>query len=376
MYKSNSKEKHIKKPNAALKNNKFKISLALLIIIALAFSVFTVNSSANERASDIFHRVNPERRMLYPGGMPFGVRFNTKGLIIVGISEVPTEIGSVSPARTSGLRVGDIITFAGDDSVNTPEELTKSINRSSGRELSLKILRSGKERIVNVTPVKSSDDGNYRLGLFVRCECAGIGTVSYIIPESLDFAGLGHGVCDRDSGALIPFLSGNVTNVIISEVIKGKCGIPGELHGHLGKMPTGTLSGNLKTGIYGKFEKLPEELFYSSPIPAAFEDEVKEGKAEILCTTSSNKICKYEILIECIDFKDVRNKNFSIRITDKKLISETGGIVQGMSGSPIIQDGKLIGAVTHVLVDDPATGYGIFIENMLDAENIPQPLAS
>lgn len=369
MYKCNSKAKTISKPSTdhgSNISNILKVSLALILIIALAFSAFTVNSSANEGASEIFHNITSKKIMLYPGGMPFGVRFNTRGLIVSAISDVQTSEGAKSPAADSGLKVGDIISLVNSKEVNTPEDLARIIETEKGTPLSLDIVRCGRQIKKSVTPEKSQQDGLYHLGIFVRCQCAGIGTVSYITPDSLEFAGLGHGVCDSASGSLIPFLSGKVTNVIISEVVKGKIGTPGELRGHLAKDSTGELFNNCYTGIYGKLDSMPKELFYSSPLPVAFENEIEEGKAEILCTTSSNKICKYEIVIESIDFKDVRNKNFSIRITDKKLISETGGIVQGMSGSPIIQNGQIIGALTHVLVDDPAMGYGIFIGNMLN----------
>ena len=162
----------------ALKYNKIRISLAHLLIFALAFSVFTVNSSASEGTADAFHRATKSRVMLYPGGMPFGVRFNTKGLIIAGISEVSTENGSVSPGKASGLKVGDIISLVNSQEVNTPEELSKAINQD--KAVTLQIIRNGKERSVGITPVKCIKDGVFRLGLFVRCECAGIGTVSYI----------------------------------------------------------------------------------------------------------------------------------------------------------------------------------------------------
>ena len=366
MYNINTINKKTSKYRSTCKKYNFSKALLLLVLSALfIFSFLTLTPFAEKPAADSFNKATEDRVMLYPGGMPFGVRFNTRGLIVSGISHVMTEKGSLSPAEDSGLRTGDIIDSVNSKKVNTPEELTHEIKESGGKKIVLSILRCGKNKNLEITPEKSISDGSWRIGIFVRNECAGIGTVSYIDPENLHFAGLGHGICDQDSGELIPFLSGKATDAIISEVVKGLPGLPGELRGHLSGKFRGELSANLHTGIYGVLNELPDELYYPEPIPAAFKNEVHEGDAEILTTTDTNEICKYKISIEKVDLDNPKCKNFAIKITDESLIAKTGGIVQGMSGSPIIQDGKLVGAVTHVLVDDPACGYGIFIENML-----------
>ncbi|MBO5745130.1 MAG: SpoIVB peptidase [Clostridia bacterium] len=365
MYKSNPTSKNQKERSGSFKKIPFyKAILSLVLCLCFAFSLTLSSPALNgeDLAPCISSYQSPI--MLYPGGMPFGVRFNTLGLIVVGISVVDTKDGAVCPAKRSGLMTGDVITKVNSTPVNTPEELCDAIN-PPGNLVELEITREGKTKHIAITPQKSVSDGLYHLGVFVRNQCAGIGTVSYITPNTLEFAGLGHGICDQDTGGLIPFLSGEVTSAVISQVIKGRVGAPGELRGYLSHDCNGKLSGNLSTGIYGRFDSMPSDLYYSSPIPAATKDQVTTGMAEILCTTDSGKISKYTISIEKIDMADPKHKNFAITVTDKALLDITGGIVQGMSGSPIIQNGRLVGAVTHVLVDDPTSGYGIFIGNML-----------
>ncbi len=332
---------------------------------SLSLGTHSVNSTPSVNCNN---PKNGKRVMLYAGGMPFGVRFNTDGLIVSAISDVPTRGGIVCPCKGTGLTVGDIISKVNGKKVGTPSELVNIINEdTAARTVALTVMRGTGEKEIIIRPQKSIKDGKNHLGLFVRNKCAGIGTVSFISEDKTSFAGLGHGICDRDSGALIPFLSGEVTDAHISEIVKGKCGAPGELRGSLSGNSRGSLTNNLHTGIYGKFSSAPEDLYYSSPLPAAFKNEVKEGEAHILCTLDSGKIEKYTISIEKINFDDKYCKNYGVKITDERLLDKTGGIVQGMSGSPIIQDGKIIGALTHVLVDDPTCGYGIFIGNMLDA---------
>jgi len=213
--------------------------------------------------------------------------------------------------------------------------------------------------------VFSKEEGKYVTGLYVRDSGAGIGTVTFIVPETGAFGGLGHGICDGETGELIPMQRGSVVGVTISGVVKGLAGSPGEVKGYFSSGKTGTLLGNTECGVYGILAKLPEKL-PCEPLPIGLRNTVKEGKATIYCTLDGTAPQEYDIEISDIHRDSHSNKCFTVKVTDTDLINKTGGIIQGMSGSPIIQNGKLVGAVTHVLINDPTCGYGIFIENMLD----------
>jgi stage IV sporulation protein B len=215
-------------------------------------------------------------------------------------------------------------------------------------------------------------NGDYKGGLWVRDSIAGIGTVTFIDPKTGNFAGLGHGICDPDTGTLIPVKEGGVYGVVLNDIKKGNKGKPGVLRGCLDQSIKGKVKKNANSGVYGNLSKLPEDAI---TIDVARKNEVKTGKASVICSLDG-KVREYEASIEKIISADGAVKNFLIKITDQRLLALTGGIVQGMSGSPIIQDGKLVGAVTHVMVADPTEGYGIFIENMLAAAQMPMAKAS
>ena len=299
-----------------------------------------------------------------PGGMPFGVRFYTKGVLVVGVTDVVTEQGSVSPAKDAGLCIKDVIVKINGASVNTAQEVTALIEKCNGKAMTFTVERAGDEMEISVLPVPSKPDGIYRAGLWIRDSTAGIGTVTMIDKDGRTFMGLGHGICDIETGELLPLLQADVSGVTISGIHKGRKGAPGELKGYFGNAASGNLNCNTEAGVSGKFEELtidPPE----AALPLARKEAVKEGGAYIYCTLDDNRIGKYEVTIEKVRVTEQGCKNFVIRITDPVLLDKTGGIVQGMSGSPIIQNGKIIGAVTHVLVADPTAGYGIFAENMI-----------
>ena len=314
------------------------------------------------------------RLQVYPGGMPFGVKFFTSGVTIVGFSDVEAGGKTVNPAREAGLRQKDVITHVDGRELADATELTEAIEASGGRPLTLSCLRGEKALTVTVTPTLSGDEGRYKTGILVRDSGAGIGTVSFIIPESNYFAGLGHGICDTDTGELIPICRGTVVDVTISGITKGESGSPGEIHGFFNPGKTGTLLGNTDCGVYGVFSHLPKDC--NALVPIALKDELVEGDAYILSTLDDGGIGRYDVRISDINRSADGGKCFTVTVTDPDLLEKTGGIVQGMSGSPIIQNGKLVGAVTHVLVSDPTRGYGIFIENMLSAAKIPEARAS
>ncbi len=305
---------------------------------------------------------------LTPGGMPFGVKLYTKGVIVVGISEVETENGTKSPSHDGGLKVGDVILEVNGRVVNTTDEVSSIIANSGGNTLSFKVNREGKEIPLQIEPILSKKENMYKAGLWIRDSTAGIGTVTFISPQNKTFAGLGHGICDVDTGELMPLLKGNVVDVKINGIKKGLAGIPGELKGFFNGGNIGALLGNTACGVYGTLSELPDTS-HSKALHLGLKNEVKLGEATIYCTIAE-KPESFTAEIVKINNNDSEQKNFVIKITDKRLLDATGGIVQGMSGSPIIQNGKLIGAVTHVLVNDPTKGYGIFIENML--KNMPE----
>ncbi len=298
-----------------------------------------------------------------PGGMPFGVKMYTKGVLVVGISDVESEKGTFSPAHEAGIRVKDIICKINGKEINSAEEVTEAVEKSGGVPLQITLLRDGKEITVTLHPAKHKTEQTYKAGVWIRDSTAGIGTVTFIIPEDGSFGGLGHGICDVDTGDLMLLLRGSVMDVTISGVIPGTPGTPGELKGYFNAQKTGTMLKNSAAGVYGVLSQIPQTPF--TPVPIALKDEIHEGSATVLCTLDENGISSYEIQISNINRSGGDLKGFVITVTDPALLKKTGGIVQGMSGSPVLQDGKLVGAVTHVLINDPARGYGILIENML-----------
>ena len=301
---------------------------------------------------------------LIPGGMPFGLRMHTRGLLVVGTGEVVSGGHKLRPAYDAGLRAKDILLSVDGSTVSTVEELTARIGAAGGKPLTLTVARGNEQLTLQVTPVRADADGRYQCGLLVRDTASGIGTVTFIDPESGLFGGLGHGVCDADTGAIMPLSRGTVTGVRIRSVIRGEKGKPGELRGSITAERIGLLAENNECGVFGALNRLPTDA-QSAAIPVGTASEVKEGAATVRCTLGEDGVREYAIEILRIDHSARPTKSFTVRVTDPALLERTGGIVQGMSGSPIIQNGKLIGAVTHVLVDDPTTGYGIFIENML-----------
>lgn len=300
---------------------------------------------------------------LYPGGSTFGIRMSTKGVVVVGISEVESSDGKSSPALSAGLCISDLILTVDGKAVNSASEVTDCIAQFSGEALTLGIERDGKSMEVKLTPVKSIADGFYRAGLWIRDGTAGIGTMTYINPEDMTFGGLGHGVCDADTGELMPLGAGTVFPVTVSGIVRGKDGSPGEIKGYFSASKTGVLTSNCNTGVYGVLAEEPKDC---ESVEIALEDEIKNGEAIIRCALDDAEVHEYTVQVEKLAGKS-EEKNMVVRVTDPVLLEKTGGIIQGMSGSPILQGGKLIGAVTHVLISDPTCGYGIYIENMLES---------
>ncbi len=308
--------------------------------------------------------VSAGRQKLIPGGMNFGVKFFTDGLLVVGTADVTTSGGLVSPAKDCGIKVKEAIISANGKKLSTSEELARTVNDNGGKEMTLLVRDvGGEERSVTVKPALSSETGKWCIGVWVRDSTAGIGTVTYIDAFTGSFGGLGHGICDTDTGVLMPVGKAYVVDVQITSVDKGDTRTPGELKGTFGKEVRGEIYKNTDTGVFGTLSTLPAVL--REPIEVAKRKEVTEGEATVLCQVNG-KVGEYAIEIVKVYKDSGETKNFLIRVTDPALLESTGGIVQGMSGSPIIQNGRLVGAVTHVLVNDHTKGYGIFIENMLN----------
>ena len=299
---------------------------------------------------------------LIVAGIPFGIKFHTEGVIVAGL---PNEKG---PAAEAGIKRGDIITAIDSEPISSAEKFAETIKNSGGKTLTLEYRSGALSHSAQITPT-IDESGEYKLGIWVKDSAAGIGTITFIDPETMSFAGLGHGICDGAGGEPLPLSFGSAEEVSLTGIVIGKAGAPGELRGSFAGHKIGKILKNDLTGVYGMLLEMPEEL-EKEKYSICKSSEIKEGKAYIFATVDGEGRKRYEIEIFDI-VKDGKDKNFSVRITDEALLAKTGGIVQGMSGSPIIQNGKIIGAVTHVLVNDPTRGYGIFIENMLNASQTP-----
>lgn len=301
-------------------------------------------------------------------GETIGLRLFTSGVLVVGMSEIKGEDNNNHmPYKDSGIKEGDMITKVDNEVITCTSDLTKKINSSNGNAVTLTYKRDGNNYNTNMIPTKTDED-EYKLGLWVRDAASGVGTISFYEPRTGEFAALGHGILDVDTEELIDIARGDIVTSKIISIVKGEKGNPGELQGSIenGKI-IGEVYKNTNFGIYGKLnniENLKKEGVNEMKVMP--RDEVKEGKASILCTLENNKQEEYEIEIEKVYTSSNRaNKNMIIKVTDERLLQKTGGIIQGMSGSPIIQDGKFVGAVTHVMVNNPEKGYGIFADTML-----------
>ncbi len=296
-------------------------------------------------------------------GQPFGIKLYTEGVLVIELGSVETADGKRSPAKSAGLRTGDYIRTANGAPINCNEDLSAIVADSGGKPIRLEILRSGKKQYRTVTPAFSQEKSAYCIGLWVRDSTAGIGTLTFYSPSGKAVCGLGHGICDDDTGTLMTVDSGEMVTAKIVGVRKGKNGEPGELKGNLGNETLASITANSDSGIFGTAKG---NIPVSTLTEVALKQEVRNGKAQILCTVDGDtpKLYRCTVKKRSSDYRSA-TRNMTVTVTDPELLKKTGGIVQGMSGSPIIQNGKLIGAITHVLVDDPTTGYAIFAENML-----------
>ncbi len=304
-------------------------------------------------------------------GSPFGIKIYTEGVLVVGFTEVDTENGDKNPAKTAGLKEGDFIVSLNGVKVYTNEDVLEIIKNSNGEPVVAEIISSGKSKTISFYPSMSKSSGTYRAGVWVKDSSAGIGTLTFYSPTYNVVAGLGHGICDSDTGTLLSLNSGEFVTANIVSYKRSSSGEAGELSGVFSGKKIADFNINCENGVYGN---LSCDIVLNNLMSVALKQEVRNGKGYILTTIDGNQPDYYACNVKIRNQGEIQN--LLVEITDERLLNSTGGILQGMSGSPIIQNGKLIGAVTHVLVDNPKKGYGIFAETMLEsAEGVGQGLA-
>ena len=332
------------------KNHAKRTALALFLLFAV-----TVSAQAAKIAEVI------------PIGHTVGIKMQAEGVLIVQLTEVQGADGTHSPAKEAGVQEGDVLCRAGETALHSNDDLQKQVALSAGQPIKLTLERGDAEKSVTVTPCRDKT-GAYRIGVLARDSLAGIGTLTYVDPQTGAFGSLGHGICDSETGVLLPLQEGTIIHSTVSSVQRGKAGEPGSLQGEFStEKPLGTVAQNTESGIFGT---MTDDSLYSELqcVPIASADEIKIGDAEILSNVDGDSVQRYSVqIVKLYPANDEYGRSMMLRVTDPQLAEKTGGIVQGMSGSPILQNGKLIGAVTHVLVDNPMEGYGISMEKMLAA---------
>ena len=311
--------------------------------------------------------VIPKTKVI-PLGNIAGVKLYTNGVLVVGMSEIEgIDNKKYKPYENTGIKEGDTIVKINNVQINSTDELIENVNKSNGENIKINYIHEQETKECSIIPVETNKS-EYKLGLWVRDSAAGVGTVTFYEPDTKTFGALGHGITDIDTNELINISSGEFITTRILNITKGESGTPGKIQGTIDNQKNiGTISKNTKFGIYGKVDNISSlNIDKSKEMEVALRDEIKTGKAQILCNLDNNMPQMYEVEIEKI-YKENNydNKSMQIKVTDNKLIEKTGGIIQGMSGSPILQNGKFVGAVTHVMVNNPLEGYGVFADIML-----------
>ena len=343
-----------------------------MLIILLVFAV-TVGGSycflqikREELKKEVSAGTGSEN-LLIPGGMPIGIYMETDGVMVLGTDEIKSSDGSSTSPAKHLVKDGDYIVGIDEEEVENKQELIEVMQNMSKKTVILHLRRKMEYIDVKIHPAKD-EEGKYKLGIWVRDNMQGLGTITFLNANS-EFGALGHGIHDVDTSELLEISEGTLYETSIQNIKKGQNGSPGGMEGiivynHYNVL--GSITSNTETGIYGKIDRVDKVFKKQEAYPAGSKEEIKTGKAYIRCAVSG-EVKDYEIQITKIDLHPGEvNKGIEIRVTDEELLRITGGIVQGMSGSPILQDGKIVGAVTHVFVQDSTKGYGIFIENMLE----------
>ncbi|MFD3447801.1 SpoIVB peptidase [Microbacteriaceae bacterium 4G12] len=359
-------------------------------------SVFTIASGAKEESLAVNAHESGEANMvlqlagfpvkkvnvkvlkdlkIVPGGQSIGVKLNTKGVLVVGYHLIQTVEGKKSPGELAGIKVGDMITEINGTTIEKLSDVAPFIQKSgkTGESLDIVLLRDSKHIRTKLTPLQDKGEKSYRIGLYIRDSAAGIGTMTFIDPKSMKYGALGHVISDNDTKKPIQVEDGQIVRSTVTSIQRGSNGDPGEKLARFSpdREVVGNITTNSPYGIFGKLHASMKNGVLDEAMPIALSHQVKEGPAKILTVIDKDKVEAFDVeVISSVPQKFPATKGIVVKITDKRLLEKTGGIVQGMSGSPIIQDGKIIGAVTHVFVNDPTSGYGVHIEWMLNEAGI------
>ena len=351
------KENILRFDSYLINNKKAKrVILGIFCVFVLVFAYFLLNYSelvaVYKLEKEVSNKVKDMKIAL--GGEAVGIKLLATGVLVVELDRDDTS-----------LQIGDVILSANNVKVSSYSNLQDIVQSSNGNDITLKVSRNKEEFETKITPLKDSISGRYLLGLWVKDSSAGVGTITFYDLNNKSFVALGHGVTETKENYVLPIDVGGITSTTIYSIKKGIPKVPGELKGSITNDLLGEINGNTDKGIFGKIlnNKMLENKEEIEILP---KSKIKEGKASIICTLDDNQKKEYEVNIEKVMLTSSGNKNMIIKITDNKLIEKTGGIIQGMSGSPIIQDGKLVGSVTHVFLNDCTMGYGVFIENMIE----------
>ena len=335
-------------------NNSIASETGKMTLNLSLFNIFPVK--------DVTVNVIPKTSVI-PLGKAIGMKMYTEGVLVVGMSEIEGK----KPYQNSGIETGDKIIEVNNQEINNTDELIACVNSSKGEVISIKYVTDSEEKIAEIEPVKTANN-EYKLGLWVRDAAAGVGTLTFYEPSTGNFGALGHGINDVDTYELIDIANGELVTTNIVDIVKGQNGTPGEIRGTIDNGVTiGDISKNTSFGVYGKLSEANRlNINRTNAVEVANRSEIKTGKAEIMCELENGITKNYEIEIQKIFIdNNENNKSMLIKVTDEELLEKTGGIIQGMSGAPIIQNGKFIGAVTHVLVNDCKMGYAVFGDLMI-----------
>ena len=316
----------------------------------------------------------PEK-MLYPGGQAIGILLRTDGILVVGQSPIFVDGEAQNPAEEAGIQPGDVITRVGDVAVTHDDQLALLVNQLGEQQkpVILHIQRQNREMIKEITPIYCAESKSYRIGLLIRDNAGGVGTLTFVDPETIEYGALGHMISNSETQSKINILKGKLVTAQIQGIKKGTSGYPGEKIGRfVSNFSLGTIEKNTTAGIFGVLtdENVLTESSYTQALPTATPNQIVLGPAQIFTAIDGNKVECFDVEIEKVMPAHKDGKGLVVRVTDPVLLEKTGGIVQGMSGSPIIQNGRIIGAVTHVFINDPTRGYGILIHDMLQETSI------
>ena len=344
---------------------KKKIIPILLIVICIFMYINLLEIESKAFLQTVSSK---NARYVNPIGRTIGLKLYTNGVLVVGMSEIDGQDGKkYSPYKNSGIKEGDMIQEIDGQEISNTEMLMNIINKCNGKEVSIKYERNGESIYTSITPIKGTN-GSYMLGLWVRDAAAGIGTLTYYEAKTGKFAALGHGITDVDTGELLNISNGELVTAQIVSIVKGVKGRVGEIRGIIDNMDKiEKKKKNTEIGVYGSVSNL--ELINEikrEEVQVATRKEIKEGDAKIICQIENGKVDEFNIKIKRIYRNSKDNKSMLIEITDQRLIEKTGGIIPGMSGTPILQNNKFIGAITNVLLNSPTEGYAIFADMMME----------